>query len=220
MRQLFGGVILSVNVKYWIHLHNENDRVFASRSIKINADQYLQVETVFEYSAINHEALKYLGHDNTVTQAWPLVVEQSKTQVSRAMAFNQPGIKSIKKQVKGKGRKPDRKALLIGINDYPNEQDRLNGCVNDVFRISEVLQEFGFSPDEIRVALNERATAKEIRSLLKWLLSDADDGDLRFFFYSGHGAQIPASHADFEIDCNDECLVPFDCDWTIERAYT
>ena len=218
MRQLFGGVILPLKVKYWVNLHNENDRVFASRLVPVCSDNFLSVETPFEYEKINHEVLKYMSHENAVNQAWSVVVSQSELQRSRDFALTQLGIKSLEKQKKG--RKPNRKALLIGINNYPDERNRLEGCVNDVYRISEVLQEYGFSPEEIRVTLNERATASEIRNRLNWLLNDAKEGDLRFFFYSGHGAQIPSSHADYEIDSNDECLVPYDFDWTIENAFT
>lgn len=220
VRQTFGSVILPLKIKYWINLHNENDRVFASRSISISSDNFLQIETPFEYGKINHEALKYISQQNAVNQAWPIIVTQVSTTVSRDFKLkNLLGIRTIEKQSVG-GRKPNRKALLIGINDYPDEQNRLYGCVNDVYRISEVLQEYGFSSEEIRVALNERATAKDIRDRMDWLLSDTKEGDLRFFFYSGHGAQIPSSHADYELDTNDECLVPYDFDWTIEKAYT
>lgn len=218
LRQLFGGVILSLSVKYWINLRNENDRVFASRNINVEADNYLQVETPFESAAINHDAVKYITQSNAVAQAWPVVVAQSAARVARSFAINKLSSSSLEKQTTG--RKSNRKALLIGINDYPDPQNRLEGCVNDVFRMSEVLQEFGFAPEEIRVTLNERATAKEIRSRLKWLLDDAKQGDLRFFFYSGHGAQIPTPHDDYEQDGNDECLVPYDFDWTLEHAYT
>jgi len=219
MRKLFGGVILPLNINYWINLHNEHDKVFASRSvIPVTANNFLQIETPFEFNTINHEALKYISHDNAVTQAWPTALTKKAGAVSRAFIHKQLGIRSIEK-LPGK-RKPNRKALLIGINDYPAEQDRLNGCVNDVYRISEVLQEFGISPEEIRVTVNQRATANEIRKKLQWLLNDAQPGDFRFFFYSGHGAQIPSGHGDYEIDTNDECLVPYDFDWTIERAYT
>jgi len=218
MRQQFGGVILPLKVKYWINLHNEHDRMFANRPITISADNFASVETPFHKSFINHEATEYLGHENTINQAWPVVVRLSTSASARSFANKAMGIKTIKSAAKD--RKPTRKALLIGINEYPDEANRLEGCVNDVFRISEVLQEYGFSPDEIRVALDDHATAKGIRSRLKWLLEDAKEGDLRFFFYSGHGAQIPASHADYELDENDECLVPYDFDWTIEHAYT
>lgn len=218
MRQLFGGVILPLPVKFWMNLRNENDRVFASRSIIINAANFLQVETPFELRIINHEVLEYMSHDNAVTQAWPVVVVQSSARVARSFSINAPGSRSAGKL--SRGRKTNRKALLIGINDYPEGHTPLEGCVNDVFRMSEILQEAGFSPQEIRVTLNERATAKNIRTRLEWLLSDAREGDLRFFFYSGHGAQIPSSHANYEIDSNDECLVPYDFDWTLEHAYT
>ena len=218
MRQLFGGVILPLSVKYWINLHNEDDRVFASRTISIESDIFSQVETPFEYATINHEAIRYISHSNSIAQAWPIVVSQSSARVPRSFDLNKLSVKSLEKR--SGGRKPNRKALLIGINDYPDEQNRLEGCVNDVFRMSEVLQEFGFDPEEIRVIINERATTSEIRNRLKWLLGDAKKDDLRFFFYSGHGAQIPSSHGDYELDGNDECLVPYDFDWTIEHAYT
>ncbi len=57
--------------------------------------------------------------------------------------------------------------------------------------MSSVLQESGFKPDEIRVVLNERATAQGIMERLHWLLEGVRDGDERMLFYSGHGAQIP-----------------------------
>lgn len=217
LRQLFGGALLPLPVRYWLNLRNENDRVFAARSIAIDSDNYFQVETPFNKFSINHEAIEYIQHSNAVTQAWPIAMSGHRVRAA-ALAAGALGVRSIQKQIKS--RKPTRKALLIGINDYPNAEDRLEGCVNDVFRMSEVLQEFGFEPEEIRVTLNERATAKEIRKRLQWLLSDATAGDLRFFFFSGHGAQIPSSHDEFETDGNDECLVPYDFDWTIEQAYT
>lgn len=217
LRQLFGGSLESLAVRYWINLHNEHDRVFASRTVSITADNYTQVETPFEHATINHEALNYIQHSNAVTQAWPVAMSEQKTG-ARELAVHQLGIRSFEKQIEAKP--SSRRALLIGINDYPSEEDRLEGCVNDVFRMSEVLQEFGFAPEEIRVTLNERATAAEIRKRLKWLLSDTGAGDLRFLFYSGHGAQIPSSHDEFELDHKDECLVPYDFDWTIEHAYT
>jgi hypothetical protein len=218
MRQLFGGSILPLNITYWMNLHNENDKVFASRSIVIDTANFLQVETPFEFSTINHEALKYINHDNAISQTWPIVLSSPAKSVSQTFLTKQLGIRALKKLPSK--HTPTRKALLVGINDYPDEQNRLDGCVNDVFRISEVLQEYGFSPEEIRIVLNERATAQNIRSRLKWLLEDAKEDDIRFFFYSGHGAQIPSSHAEYELDRNDECLVPYDFDWTLEHAYT
>ena len=117
-------------------------------------------------------------------------------------------------------KKPSRRALLIGINDYPDPANRLEGCVNDTFLMSELLQERGFVPEDIRVVLNERATADAIRERLKWLLDGAEDGMERVLFYSGHGAQMPMYNAVGEIDKIIECLVPYDFAWTTETAIT
>src|SRR5262249_38421489 len=114
--------------------------------------------------------------------------------------------------------KPNRRALLVGINDYPDPRNQLEGCVNDVFLISSLLQESTFAPDEIRVVLNERATTSGILERLHWLLDDVKPGDERVLFYSGHGAQIPAYGVRDEPDHLSECLVPYDFDWTPDHA--
>jgi len=116
--------------------------------------------------------------------------------------------------------KPPRRALLVGINDYPNPADRLQGCVNDVFLMSSMLQECGFEPENIRVLLNERATAAGIVERLNWLLEGAEDEQDRVFFYSGHGAQIPGYGVGEKVDQKDECLVAYDFDWSREHAVT
>jgi hypothetical protein len=41
-----------------------------------------------------------------------------------------------------------------------------------------------------------------------------------FLFYSGHGAQIPGYGGRGEVDAIDESLVPYDFDWSPERAVT
>jgi hypothetical protein len=109
-------------------------------------------------------------------------------------------------------RTPHR-ALLVGINDYPNPDNRLEGCVNDVFKMSATLQQIGFEPDDIRLLLDERATASAIRERFAWVLEDPQPGDQRVFFYSGHGAQIPDYNSDEVVDHTDETFVPYDFDW-------
>jgi len=83
-----------------------------------------------------------------------------------------------------------------------------------------VLQELGFPADSIRVVLNERATCKAIRERFRWLVEDATTGDVLFFFFAGHGTQIPAYGRDAELDRIDECLVPYDFDWQHGNAIT
>ena len=89
-----------------------------------------------------------------------------------------------------RGRKT-QKALLIGINDYPDPAQRLEGCINDVFTMSSVLQDCGVPPGAIRTCLDDRATTEGILGRMKWLLDDPKPGDELVFYYSGHGARIP-----------------------------
>lgn len=58
--------------------------------------------------------------------------------------------------------------------------------------MSALLQEAGFEAKDIRIVLDGRATARAVRERLHWLLDGTRAGDERLFFYSGHGAQIPA----------------------------
>lgn len=218
LRMLFGGAILPLNIQYWYNLCNTKDNVFASIPIQVSADNFSPELTEFNDFPMNHDALEYLNHPVTINNVWPEIKSILENKgLTRAIAGS--GLSRSFKPIAAQ-RKPKRKAVLIGINDYPDQASKLEGCVNDVFRMSEVLQEYGFLPEEIRVALDNRATANDIRERLDWLLHDARPGDLRFFFYSGHGAQIPSSHSDYEEDCSDECLVPYDFDWSLERAFT
>ncbi|MCD5364644.1 caspase family protein, partial [Chromobacterium aquaticum] len=113
-----------------------------------------------------------------------------------------------------------RRALLVGINAYPKPEMRLNGCVNDVYLMSSVLQECGFAADDIRVLSDERATRDALLERLDWLADGVGPGDERVFFYSGHGAELPHYGADGQPDRSDETLVPVDFDWQPEHAFT
>jgi len=92
--------------------------------------------------------------------------------------------------------------------------------VNDVFLMSAVLQESGYDPEDIRTVLDDRATADGIRSRLEWLPDGAGPRDERVFYYSGHGSQITDYGADEIVDRKDECLVPWDFDWSYDTAVT
>jgi hypothetical protein len=96
----------------------------------------------------------------------------------------------------------------------------LEGCVNDVYLMSSVLQECRFRPEDIRVVLDDRATTANILERFHWLLDNVGADDERVLFYSGHGAQVPAYGATEEVDHLDECLVPYDFDWSPQHAIT
>ena len=70
---------------------------------------------------------------------------------------------------------PSHRALLIGINAYPDPINQLNGCASDTYLVSELLQENGFVAENIRLLTDERATRDAILDRLHWLLDDVAD---------------------------------------------
>ena len=227
-RKTLGGRIEPLNARHWFHLFNKHDNAFAAE-LKINTPNFDQITTTFDIDGVlDHEATEYLNHRAAFEGCWrSIALAQPQPPPARSRA--KPGSDEVKKAddeqrfsvlrpvIKAP---PGRRALLVGINDYPNASDRLEGCVNDVFLMSSLLQENGFSADDIRVVLNDRATAKGIVERLEWLLEGAEDGMERVFFYSGHGAQIPGYGVGEKVDRKDECLVSYDFDWSREHAVT
>ncbi len=209
VRDVFAGRIEPLDAKMWYHLFNPDDHVMTAQ-LNIAADNFSQVITEFDIpnDIINHDAAHYLAHVNAENTVWR---QASGASLGKAVSR---GIKAFG----AASAKPTRRALLIGINDYPDPANRLDGCVNDVFLMSQMLQESTFEPEEIRVVLDDRATAKGIMERLHWLLDGTKAGDERVLFYSGHGAQIPAYGSQDEVDHIDECLVPYDFDWSPARA--
>ena len=108
-----------------------------------------------------------------------------------------------------------RKALLVGLNRYPDPANTLQGCVNDVRQIRALLEgHFDFSrPEDVRVLLDQQATTAAIRSGLAWLVAGARPGDVLVFHYSGHGSQVPDRDGDETTDSLDEIICPYDLDW-------
>lgn len=209
VRDVFAGRIQALTCRKWYHLYNPDDHVL-TYPLDIRASNYQQVTVSFDIpnDALNHDATWYLSHTSTVATVWHDAVP----------ALAPRAILSAAREMASLAVKPSRRALLIGINDYPDPASRLEGCVNDVFLMSSVLQESGFDPEDIRIVLNDRATTRGIMDRLHWLLDGVRDGDERMLFYSGHGAQIPRYNIQGEPDHVDECLVPYDFDWSPAHA--
>ena len=108
-----------------------------------------------------------------------------------------------------------RKALLVGLNRYPDPENTLKGCINDVRQVSGLLySRFGFAADgSTRLLTDARATTAAIVDRLHWLLDGARAGDVLVFHYSGHGSQVPDRHGDEHDDGLDEIICPYDLDW-------
>lgn len=214
------GRVQRLAVKHWHHLYNSHDDVFTAPLRIQGMDNFSQLLTPFDLPGMgDHDAVGYLGHDVTRASFWgPLIDEASRPSPrarGRRTGLTADPWERAPAPVRAARR---RKALLIGIDDYPNAADRLSGCVNDVFAMSATLQECGFEPEQIRVCLNDRATAAAILSRFEWLVDAARPGDELVFFYSGHGARVPSYGENNEPDHLTETLVPYDFDWTPERG--
>jgi metacaspase-1 len=211
VRDCFAGRIEALDARLWYHLYNPDDRVFTAE-LRIQAPNFAEIDTPFDKpnDVLNHDPLWYFNHANTQSRVW---FDLSGALPARALSRDRRTSRVLQ-------RTPERRALLVGINAYPNPANRLEGCVNDVFLMSSLLQECGFKPEEIRVVLDDRATTANILDRLHWLLDDVQPDDERVLFYSGHGAQIPAYGAHQEVDRLNECLVPWDFDWSLEHAIT
>ena len=108
------------------------------------------------------------------------------------------------------------KALLVGINKYPDPRNELRGCVNDILDMEHFITDANkvYPKQNIKKLTNKDATKKGILTQLKWLIEGAEAGDQLLFHYSGHGAQAPTLFTSLEKDGLDEIICPYDFDGT------
>lgn len=80
-----------------------------------------------------------------------------------------------------------RKALVVGINDYPSSP--LSGCVNDANAISTILETHGDGSPNFGVRLmtcpSTAVTRPALREAIEQLF--AGDADMALLYFSGHG---------------------------------
>ena len=213
------GRIVPLTVAKWYHLYNFEDNMFTAPIRLPGCENFEQINTHFDIKGYaDHAAVEYLSHRATIEEVWKPIAQRTLYPSS----FNSSSPRTSPIRHKHMLRRPDSKhrALLIGINDYPNEISPLEGCVNDVFLVSSVLQECGFPPGSIRTCLDRRATADAIMERLEWLLDDPQPNDRLVFYFSGHGARIPEYGEFSEPDREIEALVPWDFNWSETTAIT
>ncbi|PNW85402.1 hypothetical protein CHLRE_03g184700v5 [Chlamydomonas reinhardtii] len=109
---------------------------------------------------------------------------------------------------------PGKKAVLIGCN-YPGTNAALRGCINDVWGMKEILiTYYGFTDADLTILIDTdksylQPTGKNIKAKITEMVSAAQDGDVLFLHFSGHGTQIPSADGD-EKDGKDEAICPTD----------
>lgn len=105
-----------------------------------------------------------------------------------------------------------KRALLIGIN-YIHSDMRLNGCINDIMNVKNMLiTEFGYKDGDIIIMTDITSVLPTRVNILNSLLTLITCGSNEIYFhYSGHGTHTIDYNKD-EADGQDEALVPIDYD--------
>lgn len=105
-----------------------------------------------------------------------------------------------------------KKALLIGIN-YIGSKNELNGCINDVHKIKDLLiSSYEYHETDITCLTDytdEKPTRENIIKHFDDLVTTAQPEDILCFYYSGHGAKIKDENND-EISGFDDALYTMD----------
>lgn len=99
-----------------------------------------------------------------------------------------------------------KRALCMGINNYPGTHMDLNGCVNDANDWAAELAGRGFTVSKL---IDSQATKAAMFNAIQSLITGGVSGDVLVITYSGHGTYVPDTNGD-EIDGLDEALCPYD----------
>jgi hypothetical protein len=99
-----------------------------------------------------------------------------------------------------------KRALCVGINDYPGTGNDLYGCVNDAKDWQAELEKRGY---QVTTLIDSQATRQAMVQALQSLVAGGKAGDKLVFTYSGHGSWLPDDDGD-EADGRDEMLCPYD----------
>ncbi len=103
-----------------------------------------------------------------------------------------------------------KKALCVGVNDYPfGEENDLRGCVNDANDWARLLKNH-FDFTGVKQLLNADATKANIVKGLKDLLQGAKAGDVLVFTNASHGTYL--ADTDGDEPKYDEAICPHDTD--------
>ncbi len=81
----------------------------------------------------------------------------------------------------------DYRALIIGINDYKDDEiPDLKTAVNDARELAKVLKnDYGFT--DIKLLLDSQATGSQIQRELRLLATSSSENDSILIYYAGHG---------------------------------
>src|SRR5882672_10077047 len=138
---------------------------------------------------------------------WALPFQSACAQTRRAFLVGidkyRPATAAEKKEARKKG--------MVAPARIDAEFGPLDGAVNDAVSIRDVLlHRFGFLPENVHLLKDAGAKRQAILDgMRKYLVNEAHDGDVLFFYYAGHGSQVQNSLS-YKPDKQDETIVPWD----------
>ena len=126
--------------------------------------------------------------------------------ILKILGCNKPSVKTtttttLTDQTTTKG--CQKRALCIGINDYPGTSNDLRGCVNDARGWRSMFDQLGFCI--VKILVDASATPKNVKDELLQLVKLSESGDVLAITYSGHGTTTPDLDGD-EDDGRDEAI--------------
>ena len=113
----------------------------------------------------------------------------------------------------------EKRALLIGIGDYPSGTgwNKIHGN-NDVGLIHNTLINLGFKEKNITHLVDSEATYDNIMKAMQNLLSVCQKDDIAYIQFSGHGQRITDTNGDERKDGLDEAWIPYDAQRTYRKG--
>lgn len=100
-------------------------------------------------------------------------------------------------------------AVVIGISEYQGATKSTPGSAGDAAIMRDALLRNGWEDANIKLLVNEAATAANIRGALQWLVDQSSDDGYSVFAYSGHVKQKPGDE-DNDGEIHDEFIWPHD----------
>ena len=107
-----------------------------------------------------------------------------------------------------------KRALTIGINDYPNAP--LHGCVRDAESWGVFFRDVA-KFDRVKTLLNRKAKLASVTREIRAMLEVSGPGDVVRLTYSGHGTRVPDKSGE-EADGFDEAWVLYDGIWLDDQV--
>jgi len=111
-----------------------------------------------------------------------------------------------------------QRAVLVGVN-YIGTSNQLQGCINDVYRVSDILKSvYKFNHSNVVILTDDQnngsstyPTKANILNALKTMVNSVQPGDVSVFHYSGHGMlDSSRSQTNMSDPREDDVIIPVD----------